>query len=89
MGSHRRESHLTDGSLTTTRAEVSIKNNARQDTGYILDQAQTIVEVNRKNMAEQHSYEEIPDTETSLKMVYFGDTYLDLTTSCFGVKLKE
>ena len=46
-----------------------------------MDQAQTIVELNRKNMAEQHSYEEIPDTETSIKMVYFGYTDLDLTPS--------
>ena len=40
-----------------------------------------IVEPNRKDMAEQHLHEEIPDTETSMKIVYFGYTYRDLSPS--------
>ena len=39
---------------------------------YILDKAQMIVKPNRKDMAEQHSYAEIPDTETLMKIVYLG-----------------
>ena len=41
-----------------------------QHKTFILDQAHMIVELNRKDMEEQHWYEEIPDTEILIKIVY-------------------
>ena len=43
-----------------------------QHKTYILDQAQMIVELNRKDMEEQHEYKEIPNTEISTKIIYLG-----------------
>ena len=39
---------------------------------YIVDQAQMIVELKRKDIEEQHWYEEIPDTKILIKIVYLG-----------------
>ena len=49
---------------------------------YIVDQAQMIVEPNRKDKAEQNSYKEIPNTEISMKIL--GYTNQDLTPFSFA-----